>query len=73
MTMQGHFDQQRLSNMLRAAAWGGAALLFLVPVAAEQLSDEMAWTAFDFAFWGVMLAFAVGAFELTMRASPSWS
>jgi hypothetical protein len=73
MTMQGHFDQQRLSNMLRAAAWGGAALLFLVPVAAQQLSDGMAWTAFDFTFWGVMLAFAVGAFELTMRASPSWS
>jgi hypothetical protein len=73
MTMQQHFDPQRLDGFLRPAAWAGAALLFLLPVAAEQLSAEMAWNRFDFVFWGVLLLIGLGAFELTLRASRSWS
>ena len=63
----------RWERLLRMAAWGGAALLFLLPVAAEQLTEEMAWTASDFVTWGVMLLAACGAFELAMRASGSWA
>lgn len=64
---------RRLERLLRIAAWGGAAALFLLPVAAEQLWDEMAWTAFDFVFWAVLLLVGLGAFELAMRSSPSWA
>ena len=64
---------RRLDTALRLAAWGGAALLFLAAVAAEQVWAEMAWTTFDFAFWAGVLLAGCAAFELTMRVSPNWS
>ena len=74
MTMEATADRRRrLDTILRAAAWGGAALLFLLPVAAAQVWDEMAWTAFDFAFWGGTLLVGCAAFELVMRTSRNWS
>jgi hypothetical protein len=73
MTLEMWNSDGRLDRGLRAAAWGGAALLFLLPVAAEQLWAEMAWTASDFVFWGVMLLLALGAFEASMRASRNWA
>ena len=65
-------DGPRIDRVLRTAAWGGAALLFLAPVVAEQVWAEMAWSAGDFVFWAVMLLVATGGFELAMRASSNW-
>ena len=73
MTMEAENGGGRLESLLRMAAWGGAAALFLLPVAAEQLWDEMAWTASDFVFWAVMLLAACGLFELAMRVSRNWA
>lgn len=65
-------QNRRWEVLFRTAAWGGGALLFLLPVAGEQLSEEMAWTAFDFVTWAVLLLAALGGFELAMRAR-SWA
>ncbi len=54
----------------RFAAWGGAALLFLAPLVAMRFTDEVDWTAFDFAVFGALLALALGAFELGLRRAP---
>jgi hypothetical protein len=62
----------RWERLLRIAAWGGAAFLFLLPLAAEQLTAEMAWTAFDFMMWGGMLTVALIGFETAMRLSKNW-
>ena len=63
----------RPGRSLRLAAWGCAGLLFLLPLAAEQLSDEMDWSIGDFIVWAAMLVAACGAFELAMRLSASWA
>lgn len=55
----------------RPAVWGGAALLLLAPLAAAQVSDEMAWSAGDFILVGALLAAACGAWELAVRKSGS--
>lgn len=54
----------------RVAVWMLAAGLFLLPLVAMQLTDEVRWTAFDFAVWGAMLLVACGAYELVARMSP---
>lgn len=56
-------------NRLRVVIWGLAAGLFLLPLVAMQLTDEVAWTGFDFVVWGVMLLVACGAYELVSRIS----
>lgn len=73
MTTKAETGGVRWERLLRTAAWGGAGLLFLLPVVAEQLSEEMAWTGSDFVTWGVMLLTACGGFELAMRASGDWA
>ncbi|HEX8232361.1 MAG TPA: hypothetical protein VF559_03310 [Caulobacteraceae bacterium] len=60
-----------LGSLMRIGAWGGAAVLFLLPVAAERFWEEMGWSAGDFVVWGAMLLAACGAFELAMRMSGS--
>jgi hypothetical protein len=49
------------------AMWGGAALLFLLPLAAMQLGDEVEWDAADFILVGAMLGVGCGAVELAAR------
>ena len=66
-------QNRRWETLLRAAAWGGAAVLFLIPAAAQLLWDEMAWGAEDFITWAVMLLVACGGFELVMRGSRNWA
>jgi hypothetical protein len=60
-------------NRLRIAIWGLAAGLFLLPLVAMQLTDEVTWTAFDFVFWGGMLLVACGVYELATRLSSNRS
>jgi hypothetical protein len=47
--------------------WGGAALLFLAPLAAMQFTKEVVWGPLDFAVFGTMLLVACGAYELVSR------
>jgi hypothetical protein len=56
---------------LRIAVWGGAALLMLAAVLAEQLSEQMQWDSGDVMLAGAMLLAGCGLFELLMRATDS--
>lgn len=51
----------------RLALWSGAAGLLLLPWLAMQVTEEVNWSGFDFAVFGLMLLVAGGAFELAMR------
>lgn len=59
----------RLEGLLRLLFWGGAGLLWLLPLAAMQVTAEVDWTRSDFVIWGVMLLIAAGVCELALRAS----
>jgi len=58
---------ERHGRRWRIAAWSVAALLLLLPLVAMQFTDEVNWSAADFAVFGAMLACAGGAFELAAR------
>lgn len=58
----------RLTPVLRAVVWGGAAVAWLVPLAA-RLWAGLPWTPFDFMVWGAMLLAAAGVCELGLRLS----
>jgi hypothetical protein len=60
--------EARLTRLLRAVVWGGAALAFLAPVIA-RLTLDIPWTAFDFILWGAMLLVAAGVCEISLRLS----
>ncbi|QYF88166.1 hypothetical protein [Brevundimonas sp. PAMC22021] len=52
------------ANLIRAAGWSGVALVLLAPLIAMRFTDEVNWTAFDFAFAGVLLVGAGLLLEL---------
>ena len=56
----------------RIIGWGGAAALLALPAVAMRVTDEVAWTASDFAAMGAMLLLAGLALEGMVRASRSW-
>lgn len=51
----------------RAALWGAAALLLLLPWVAMQFTGEVRWDFGDFVIFGAMLVVACGAFEIVAR------
>ena len=53
----------------RKVAWGGAALVLLLPLLAMQVTDEVAWGPGDFALAGTLVVGAGLAFEGAARAS----
>jgi hypothetical protein len=57
----------------RLAAWGGAALLLLTPLAAMRFTDEVQWTGADFAVFSVMLAVPLAVLELTLRFASAFA
>ena len=59
----------RAGRWLRGLVWGGAALSWLVPLAAKLFVADMLWTPFDFIVWGVMLLVAAGLCEIGLRLS----
>ena len=61
-----------VGNRWSLAIWSGAAALLAVPAVAMRFTDEVQWTALDFATMGTMLALACGAWELFARRSASW-
>ncbi len=62
---EGSSGQRRHS--LRIAPWIIAAILFLLPLIAMLLTDEMNWDETDFIVFGAMLLGACGAYELATR------
>ncbi len=58
----------RLTRGLRAVVWGGAAIAWLIPLAA-RLWAGLPWTPFDFIVWGAMLLVGAGVCEIGLRLS----
>lgn len=54
----------------RAAMWGAAAVLLVLPWVAMQFTAEMRWDLGDFVIFGAMLVIACGAFEGVVRLTP---
>lgn len=57
------------TNRWRVAIWGFAAFLLLLPLAAMQVTREVAWDAADFLVFGTMLVAACGAYEIATRVT----
>lgn len=57
----------RRRSAWRIAPWITAALALLLPLAAMQVTDKVAWSGGDFALLGAMLFGARGAYELGAR------
>lgn len=62
---------ERGGGRWRLAVWGGGTLILLAPLVAMQVSDQVAWTPFDFAVLGGLLLFAALGVELAVRAGSS--
>ena len=58
-------------NRLRAAVWGTAAFLLLLPAIAMQFTNEVVWDETDFIVIGAMLGTACGCYELVTRLSDN--
>ena len=54
-------------KVLRILGWGAAGLILLAPLVAMQFTDEVNWTATDFAFMGGLLAGFGMAEEIMLR------
>ena len=70
MTMTNAERDGRLGRWLRLLVWGGAAVAWLIPLAARLLAD-LPWTTFDFMVWGAMLLVAASVCEVGLRLSGS--
>jgi len=51
-------------KLARDILWGAVALLLLAPWVAMQLTDEMAWTPFDFALFSALVIGGAATYEL---------
>lgn len=60
----------RSTHGWRIAGWSLVALLLALPMAAMQFTDEVNWTAGDFAFAAVVLLGSGLLLELAVRARP---
>lgn len=58
---------------LRILRWAAAAVLLSVPWFMMQVSDAWDWRPESFVLFGTMLASALGAYELAVRMSGSWT
>lgn len=58
-------------KLLRYGPWVGAAIFLLLPLVAMQVSEEVQWTAFDFAAAGVMFLSVLIPWELANRGGTS--
>ena len=67
---RGVARRERHWRMLR---WAAAAVLLSVPWFMMQVSDAWDWRPESFVLLGTMLASALGAYELAVRMSGSWT
>jgi hypothetical protein len=58
---------RRRGNGWRTGRWTAAGLLLLLPLIAMQLTDEVAWTASDFAVAAILLFGSLGLYELASK------
>jgi hypothetical protein len=58
-------------HLWRTAPWMVAAILFLMPLAAMLVTDEVNWDETDFIVFGAMLLGACGAYEMAARVTRS--
>ena len=56
----------RRGSLWRIAAWGTAALVLLIPLIAMRFTEEVAWSAADFVFAGVLMLGVGVAFEFAV-------
>lgn len=61
----------RFWTFLRIAPWIGSVGLLILPAVAMQFSEEVQWTAFDFAVAGAALFICCSLWELGFRLSDS--
>ena len=73
MTGIARHDRGRGFGAVRILLWGAVAVLLVLPAVAMRFTDEVDWTASDFAFAAVMLGGTGLLLELAVRSSPSWS
>ena len=59
-------------NVWRMLIWGGAAVLFVLPGLAMQLTNEVVWTASDFVVWAAMLLVACTVADLALRKASNF-
>ena len=59
----------RWGSVLRIVAWGGAALLLLLPLVAMQFTQEVNWGPGDFLVMGLLLGGCAGIVHLATRLS----
>ncbi len=64
---------RRRANPWRAAGWGMAVVLLVLPLVAMQFTSEVQWTVGDFLFAGLMFGIVGLIFELTVRVSSNWA
>lgn len=64
-------EDGRRMNPWRLTAWGLAALLLMLPLAARQFTAEINWTGSDFVFAGLMIGSLGIVVELAVRISPN--
>ena len=71
MTENAESGARRRGRSWMLAFWVAAALALLLPLAAMQFTDEVDWTAFDFAFAAGMLGGVGLGLELAIRRTSS--
>lgn len=71
MTTRTFTGLDRFWTFLRIAPWIGSVGLLILPAVAMQFTDEVQWTAFDFAVAGAMLFICCSLWELGFRLSDS--
>lgn len=63
----------RWGSVLRNLAWGGAALLLLLPAVAMQFTSEVNWGPEDFLVMGALLAACAGTVHMATRLSDDFA
>ncbi|MCS6805035.1 MAG: hypothetical protein NZ823_07820 [Blastocatellia bacterium] len=71
MASDSETGTMRHGSHWRITAWAVAVLLLLLPLVAMQLSDEVNWSATDFAFAGALLIGALLTYELVARTAAN--
>ena len=69
--MQGQAGDSGRGTNWRAIGWGSAAFLLLLPLAAMQVSEEVAWSAADFVFMAILVGSVGLGLELAARKGSS--
>jgi hypothetical protein len=62
----------RWGSVLRKLAWGGAASLLLMPLAAMQFTREVDWGPGDFIIMGALLAACAGTVHIATRLTEDF-